>query len=165
MTREERTYFYNQLYKLFHNWVEENKGDDLFIKSIALKTFADRYMQTITGQQPLPQAVFRAYLEECLPVLDNVQEKYDSSLNTVDKSIAGAINEVNRKIGIIKVDNEVINAGDKSVISAVNRQDLELKEVSISTRVNSGQIEELESENAGLRKKLEEVESLVYAAL
>lgn len=158
MTREERTYFYNQLYKLFHNWVEENKGDDLFIKSIALKTFADRYMQTITGQQPLPQAVFRAYLEECLPVLDNVQEKYDSSLNTVDKSIAGAINEVNRKIGIIKVDNEVINAGDKTIVSAVNRQNAEIQQVGAAVTTIDNSVKEV-------KQSIEDILPLVYAAL
>lgn len=158
MTREERTYFYNQLYKLFHNWVEENKGDDLFIKSIALKTFADRYMQTITGQQPLPQAVFRAYIEECLPVLDNVQEKYDSSLSTVDKSIAGAINEVNRKIGIIKVDNEVINAGDKSIVSAVNRQNAEIQQVGVAVTTIDNSVKEV-------KQSIEDILPLVYAAL
>lgn len=158
MTREERTYFYNQLYKLFHNWVEENKGDDLFIKSIALKTFADRYMQTITGQQPLPQAVFRAYLEECLPVLDNVQEKYDSSLSTVDKSIAGAINEVNRKIGIIKVDNEVINAGDKTIVSAVNRQNVEIQQVGVAVTTIDNSVKEV-------KQSIEDILPLVYAAL
>lgn len=158
MTREERTYFYNQLYKLFHNWVEENKGDDLFIKSIALKTFADRYMQTITGQQPLPQAVFRAYIEECLPVLDNVQEKYDSSLSTVDKSIAGAINEVNRKIGIIKVDNEVINAGDKTIVSAVNRQNVEIQQVGAAVTTIDSSVKEV-------KQSIEDILPLVYAAL
>jgi methyl-accepting chemotaxis protein len=158
VTREERTYFYNQLYKLFHNWVEENKGDDLFIKSIALNSFANRYMQTITGQQPLPQAVFRAYLEECLPVLDNVQEKYDSSLNTVDKSIAGAINEVNRKIGIIKVDNEVINAGDKTIVSAVNRQNAEIQQVGAAVTTIDSSVKEV-------KQSIEDILPLVYAAL
>lgn len=146
------------MYKLFHNWVEENKGDDLFIKSIALKTFADRYMQTITGQQPLPQAVFRAYLEECLPVLDNVQEKYDSSLSTVDKSIAGAINEVNRKIGIIKVDNEVINAGDKTIVSAVNRQNVEIQQVGAAVTTIDSSVKEV-------KQSIEDILPLVYAAL
>lgn len=98
MTREERTYFYNQLYKLFHDWVEENKGDDLYLKSIALNSFANRYMQTITGQQPLPQAVFRAFLDECMPTLDNVQPKEDVKLKTHEKTIVGAINEVNEKV-------------------------------------------------------------------
>lgn len=98
MTREERTYFYNQLYKLFHDWVEENKGDDLYLKSIALNSFANRYMQTITGQQPLPQSVFRAFLDEFMPTLDNVQPKEDVKLKTQEKTIVGAINEVNEKV-------------------------------------------------------------------
>jgi hypothetical protein len=121
VTREERTYFYNQLYKLFHDWVEENKGDDLYLKSIALNSFANRYMQTITGQQPLPQTVFRAFLDECMPILDNVQPKEDVNLKTKQKTIVGAINELNEK---------------------VEAQDTE-----------------------ALRKKLEEIEQLAYAAL
>jgi hypothetical protein len=94
MTREERIYFYNQLYKLFHDWVEENKGDDLYIKSIALQSFADSYMQTITGQQPLPQEVFRLFLEEYVPILRDIQLKTDDTLKTENKTIVGSINEL-----------------------------------------------------------------------
>lgn len=118
MTREERTYFYNQLYKLFHDWVEENKGDDLYLKSIALNSFANRYMQTITGQQPLPQTVFRAFLDECMPTFENVQMKYDKALNTGSKFVVGAINELRDAIG-------ASGGGDKEVIEVENEDALD----------------------------------------
>lgn len=114
MTREERQYFYNQLYKLFHNWVEENKGDDLHLKSISLKSFAERYMQTITGQQPLPQTVFRMFLDECMPILDDVQPKEDVNLKTKEKTIAGAINELKDKVDSQSADGYIYDPNTNS---------------------------------------------------
>lgn len=137
MTREERTYFYNQLYKLFHDWVEENKGDDLYLKSIALNSFANRYMQTITGQQPLPQAVFRAFLDECMPTLDNVQPKEDFKLKTKEKTIVGAINEVYeiaiRSGGGTSATKEVVEVANEDALQQIENPSREVIYITADT--------------------------------
>lgn len=75
MTREEREYFYKQLHKMFENWAAQHS--DIGNVCVAqLDTFADRYMQSITGQQLLPQTVFRAFLEEYRDVVSGVFQAF-----------------------------------------------------------------------------------------
>lgn len=96
MTREERQYFYKQLKKMFEEWLVTTTQTNIVYSD--LTSFAEKYMQTITGQQYLPQDVFRVFLSEYVPIvvggLEGKQDKYDEGLKTADKTIVGAINEV-----------------------------------------------------------------------
>lgn len=74
MTREERQYFYNKLVQLFNNWANEHINDSVTINSKMIESFVDRYMTTITGQQLLPQDVFRVFLNELSPMIANLEQ-------------------------------------------------------------------------------------------
>lgn len=74
MTREERQYFYNKLAQLFNNWANEHINDSATINSKMIESFVDRYMTTITGQQLLPQDVFRVFLNELSPMIANLEQ-------------------------------------------------------------------------------------------
>lgn len=74
MTREERQYFYNKLVQLFNNWANEHINDSATINSKMIESFVDRYMTTITGQQLLPQDVFRVFLNELSPMIANLEQ-------------------------------------------------------------------------------------------
>ncbi len=62
MTTEEATYF--------KEYIERRLSELLAVKSddekqeLRIKDFAERYMQTITGQDALPQSTFRMFLDE-----------------------------------------------------------------------------------------------------
>lgn len=92
MTREERQFFYNELKKLFLEWVEETKGTGYVYSD--LSTFADSYMSTITGQQALPQEVFRIFLDKYVPLLTSPERDYYHDLyqkkcqETIDQMVA-----------------------------------------------------------------------------
>ena len=96
MTREERQYFYKQLKKMFEEWLVTTTQTNIVYSD--LTSFAEKYMQTITGQQFLPQDVFRVFLSEYVPIvvggLEGKQDKYDEGLKTADKTVVGGINEV-----------------------------------------------------------------------
>lgn len=63
MTREEREYFYRKLQKMFAEWAASHETTP-DVGNALIKTFADRYMGSVTGQQPLPQELFRVFLRE-----------------------------------------------------------------------------------------------------
>lgn len=60
--------------------------------------FQTMHMQTIVGQQPLPQSIFRKFLSWFQSENDSEsaqkQDVTDETLETTDKTIVGAINEV-----------------------------------------------------------------------
>lgn len=61
--------------------------------------FQNMHMQTIVGQMPLPQSIFRKFLNwlqgECASAsdLDAKQNASDANLNTTVKTVVGGINE------------------------------------------------------------------------
>lgn len=103
MTREERQYFYNKLVQLFDNWANEHINDSATINSKMIESFVDRYMTTITGQQLLPQDVFRVFLNELSPMIANLEKSaivVDSTLNDsssnpiANNAVADEINKI-----------------------------------------------------------------------
>jgi hypothetical protein len=93
MTREEREYFYRKLQKMFAEWAASHETTP-DVNNALIKTFADRYMGSVTGQQPLPQELFRVFLSEL---------KLPSGGQSVDdiliSSMKEAIEAINKKIG------------------------------------------------------------------
>lgn len=94
-----------------------------------VKDFEERFMQLVNGQMPLPQHVFRQFLgwlkDQSASDASMKQDKTDNSLETTDKTVVGAINEVNsalmaeiseRKDNMVAVDETtgklVIKVGD-----------------------------------------------------
>lgn len=67
------------------------------------KDFENRFMQLIGGQMPLPQSIFRQFLDwlqgQESADMSTKQDATDESLETTNKTIAKAINEVNTLAG------------------------------------------------------------------
>lgn len=79
---------------MFEEWLLTTAPSNV---SADLSMFAETHMSNISGQQPLPQEVFRIFLSQYIPIItqwDNKQDKVDSLLGTTDKSVVGSINEV-----------------------------------------------------------------------
>lgn len=77
--------------------------------------FENRFMQLISGQMPLPQSIFRQFLGwlgDKVPDASSKQDATDSSLETDDKTIVGAINEVRG------IANNALDYGQRSVKSS-----------------------------------------------
>ena len=126
MTREERQYFYNKLAQLFNNWANEHINDSATIGSKMIESFVDRYMTTITGQQLLPQDVFRVFLNELSKIIAGISGNSDISeddmnklifgnLITTDKTIVGAVNEVQSKLNETTRGLEIVE-GDTATL-------------------------------------------------
>lgn len=184
MTRQEREYWYNQLKKMFEEWVSTTTPENI---SSDLSLFEEKYMQSITGQQYLPQEVFRIFLGHYIPIytggIDAKQDRHDNNLATNAKTIVGAINELESDVsilkqkGIYKVLEELPQEGQVNIIYLVPRQDTLDKNIKDEYMWIDGKWESVgttsidladyitKAENEELRKKLEEIEQLTYAAL
>ena len=106
MTREERAYWYKQLKKMFEEWVATTTPENI---SSDLSYFEDKHMQTITGQQPLPQDVFRVFLREYVPIVtrwSNKQDKFDDDLISEEKSLVLVINMLLEENAALKSELE-----------------------------------------------------------
>ena len=112
MTREERSYFYQALQSMFDEWAKEHSEDDIAIATQRLKSFAERMMPTITGQQYLPQALFREFLKDIEPTLMSTKENIDAindelaSHSTKISKNATDITAINKKIETIESNIE-----------------------------------------------------------
>jgi hypothetical protein len=126
MTREERQYFYNKLAQLFNNWANEHINDSATIGSKMIESFVDRHMTTITGQQLLPQDVFRIFLGELSKIIagisgdsdiseDDINKLIFGNLTTTDKTIVGAVNEVQSKLSETTRGLEIVE-GDTATL-------------------------------------------------
>lgn len=126
MTREERQYFYNKLAQLFNNWANEHINDSATIGSKMIESFVDRHMTTITGQQLLPQDVFRVFLNELSKIIagisgdsdiseDDINKLIFGNLTTTDKTIVGAVNEVQSKLNETTRGLEIVE-GDTATL-------------------------------------------------
>lgn len=191
MTREERQYFYSQLKKMFEEWVSTTTPENI---SSDLSLFEEKYMQTITGQQYLPQEVFRMFLGHYIPIytggIDAKQDRHDNNLDTDAKTIVGAINELESDVnilkqkGIYKVLEELPQEGQVNIIYLVPRQDALDKNIkdeymwidgrweSVGTTsidladyTTKVEFNEVKQENDDLRKKLAEVEQIAVAGV
>lgn len=87
MTREEREYFYRKLQKMFAEWAASHETTP-DVNNALIKTFADRYMGSVTGQQPLPQELFRVFLSELK--LPSGGESNDILISNMRKDIENA---------------------------------------------------------------------------
>lgn len=143
MTRDEREYFYKRLEDLFGKWASTITKKDL--GAGMLNTFAERYMQDITGQQPLPQATFREFLSEfdyplasdvATLMVDVAANKADIAANKVDiatnktdilmlfADVAGLLADM----GLVKLDlsnkldktSTLLTTSTTDVIDAIN---------------------------------------------
>jgi hypothetical protein len=85
MTREEREYFYRKLQKMFAEWAASHETTP-DVNNALIKTFADRYMGSVTGQQPLPQELFRVFLSE-LKLPSGGQSADDILISSMRKDI------------------------------------------------------------------------------
>lgn len=191
MTRQEREYWYNQLKKMFEEWVSTTTPENI---SSDLSLFEEKYMQTITDQQYLPQEVFRMFLRHYIPIytggIDAKQDRHDNNLYTDAKTIVGAINELESEVnilkqkGIYKVLEELPQEGQTNIIYLVPRQnalDKNIKDeymwidgkwesvgttsIDLADYTSKEEFNEVKQENDDLRKKLAEVEKIAYAGL
>ncbi len=105
MTRKERIYFYQALQNMFNEWAKEYSGEEIIIAKQHLKSFAERMMPTVTGQQYLPQDIFRIFLKEIEPILGecgikSLEEKVESNITKIESNTT-KIEEINTKINTI----------------------------------------------------------------
>lgn len=70
------------------------------------KDFENRFMRLVSGQMPLPQSIFRQFLDwlqgEESSDVSSKQDATDNNLNTTNKTVVGAINEVRNTANLAK---------------------------------------------------------------
>lgn len=107
---------------MFEEWLLTTAPSSV---STDLSMFAETHMSNISGQQPLPQEVFRIFLSQYIPIItqwDNKQDKVDSLLGTTDKSVVGSINEVLalvKTLGSGTAEKEVVEVADLAELYAL----------------------------------------------
>lgn len=97
MTREERQLFYNELKRLFDEWVKTGDRDDLVTSEKVAELFADKYMQTITGQQDLPQVTFRQFLDELPYIVKELVSIEEIAKADIDALFDGTTEDITKE--------------------------------------------------------------------
>lgn len=144
MTREERKYFVTKLQNMFSAWADAHDTDSV-VGSAKIESFADKYMQTITGQQDVPQGLFRIFLCELSQIIARIEVSSGSA------DLADRIDELNDKIGLMDFNEDTITDAIKSLKELSNRFDTQFDEVNESVDVTNKEIKELDSSVQGLQ--------------
>lgn len=96
---------------------------------------------------------------------DTKQDKVDNSLATKDKSVVGAINEVNKSIESHMEEYETLQQLVSSLETQNDNQEKVITQLQSTNLELNQQLQSLKADNNALQSKIVEMEDLVYAGL
>lgn len=118
MTREEREYFVQELKQMFAEWAGQFVPDAEEKYAAFVKTFEDKYMQKLSGQNPLPQDLFRVFLRQTGAALTPDDELSYVSENSVQNKVLAK--EFDKKSDIGHTHSQISNGS--TVISTTDKK-------------------------------------------
>ena len=123
MTREEREYFVQELNQMFSEWAGQFVPDAEKKYAAFVKTFEDKYMQKLSGQNPFPQDLFRVFLRQTGAALTPDDKLSYVSENSVQNKVLAK--EFDKKSDIGHTHSQISNGStvistteNKAVITA-----------------------------------------------
>ena len=123
MTREEREYFVQELNQMFDEWAGQFVPDAEEKYAAFVKTFEDKYMQKLSGQNPFPQDLFRVFLRQTGAALTPDDKLSYVSENSVQNKVLAK--EFDKKSDIGHTHSQISNGStvistteNKAVITA-----------------------------------------------
>lgn len=118
MTREEREYFVQELKQMFAEWAGQFVPDAEEKYAAFVKTFEDKYMQKLSGQNPFPQDLFRVFLQQTGAALTPDDELSYVSDNSVQNKVLAK--EFDKKSDIGHTHTQISNGS--TVISTTDKK-------------------------------------------
>lgn len=144
MTREEREYFVQELNQMFDEWAGQFVPDAEEKYAAFVKTFEDKYMQKLSGQNPFPQDLFRVFLRQTGAALTPDDKLSYVSENSVQNKVLAK--EFDKKSDIGHTHSQISN-GSTVISTTENKAVITASQTEINSR--NGRVVCIHSGNSG----------------